>query len=152
MYQPGEIADWFLAAVDRGAGDSITHLKLQKLVFYAQAWALALLGRPLFDEEVQAWAHGPVVPSLWLRFRDHRWDALPPPRELPELDPETTELLADVMDTYGEHSASRLEELTHSEEPWIRARRGRAPEERCTEIIPKEHMRDFYRALYDRVG
>ena len=50
-----QIADWFAGAIDREAGDSITHLKLQKLVYYAQAWFLALNDKPLFEEEMQAW-------------------------------------------------------------------------------------------------
>jgi uncharacterized phage-associated protein len=152
MYTANEIADWFLGTLDRDAGDAVTHLKLQKLVYYAQAWSLALLDRPLFDEDFQAWAHGPVAPSLWRRFREHGWDALPPPDAAPELAPEVEALLADVSAAYGEHSARKLEELTHGEDPWLHARRGKAPEERSTAVIPKEHMRDFYRTLYQGLG
>jgi uncharacterized phage-associated protein len=151
MYTALEIANWIRNAVDRGAGDSITHLKLQKLVYYAQAWSLALLGRPLFDEDVQAWTHGPVVPSVWHHLKDHRWDALPPAAHAVELDPETEELLRDVMDTYGEHSAKALEDLTHSEEPWIRARGGLPIEARSAAVIPKAHMRRFYGDLYAKI-
>lgn len=61
MHSALDIAAWFLNEVDRKAGDSITNLKLQKLVYYAQAWAVTLLGRKLFEEKVEAWAHGPVV-------------------------------------------------------------------------------------------
>lgn len=151
MYTALQIANWFRNAVDRGAGDTITHLKLQKLVYYAQAWSLALLGRPLFHEDVQAWTHGPVAPSLWHHLKDHGWDALPAAAEAPELDPETEVLLWDVMGTYGEHSARSLEDLTHSEEPWIRARGGVPIEARSAAIIPKEHMRRFYTDLYARI-
>lgn len=152
MYTPHQVADWFLNAVDRSAGDLITHLKLQKLVYYAQAWSLALLERPLFDEDVQAWAHGPVVPSLWRRFRAHGFDPLPPAADTPSFDPETEALLADVMHAYGEHSARALEDLTHSEEPWRAARGSLPPEARCTTPISMEHMRTFYGALYQRIG
>lgn len=148
MYTASQVADWFRSAVDRQAGDVMTHLKLQKLVYYAQAWSLALLGRPLFDEDVQAWAHGPVVPSLWREYRDHGWNPLPPADEAAELDAETEQLLREVMQSYGEKSASALEALTHSEEPWIRARGGLPPEARCTAVIPREHMRRFYADLY----
>lgn len=72
-----DVAKWFLSRVDRDSGDSITHLKLQKLVYYAQAWNLAHFGEPLFDEELKAWTHGPVAPSVWHEYKDSRWDALP---------------------------------------------------------------------------
>lgn len=151
MYTALQVADWFRNAVDRGAGDSITHLKLQKLVYYAQAWSLALLDRPLFAEDVQAWAHGPVAPSVWHHFKDNRWDSLPPAPGVAEFDEETEALLRDVMVAYGERSGTALEELTHSEEPWIRARNGLPIEARSTEIIPKEHMRRFYGDLYAKI-
>ena len=64
-YSPLDIAKWFINATDRDSGDAITHLKVQKLVYYAQGWAMAYLGSPLFEEDIQAWAHGPVVPSVW---------------------------------------------------------------------------------------
>ncbi len=151
-YSAKAIADWFLASVDRTAGDALTHLKLQKLVYYAQAWALVLLDRPLFEEEVQAWAHGPVVPSVWQAFREHGWEAIPPPDERPRVDGETQELLRDVLGTYGERSATALEALTHREDPWLLARGDLPPEARSAAVIPKEHMRSFYSALYQRLG
>jgi uncharacterized phage-associated protein len=152
MYTALQVADWFRGVVDRDAGDAITHLKLQKLVYYAQAWSLALLGRPLFAEDVRAWAHGPVALSVWHAHKEHGWAALPPPDEMPELDDETVELLRDVLRSYGEHSARKLEELTHSEEPWVRARGNLPPEASSSAVIPKEHMKRFYRKLYDEVS
>lgn len=152
MYTALEIADWFRGAVDRPAGDSVTHLKLQKLVYYAQAWSLALLGRPLFSEDLRAWAHGPVALSVWDEFKEHGWEALPAPDEMPRFDEETTELLRDVLRSYGEHSAKKLEDLTHAEEPWLRARGGLPPEAKSNAVIPKEHMKRFYGKLYEEVG
>lgn len=147
-YTPNQIADWFLARVDREAGDSITHLKLQKLVYYAQAWALTLLGKPLFGEDFQAWAHGPVLRSLFDRFSGHGWEALDGPEQPPEIDEDTHELLEEVFRVYGEHAAKTLERLTHSDSPWIDARGDCAPEERCTNVIPKDAMQAFYLAKY----
>lgn len=152
MHTANDIADWFLATLDRSAGDAITHLKLQKLVYYAQAWSLALLDRPLFDEDLQAWTHGPVARSVWQRFREQGWQALPPPELVPDVEPEVEALLDDIADAYGEQSALRLEELTQSEDPWLVARGGTPIELRSMTAISKEHMRDFYRALYERVG
>jgi uncharacterized phage-associated protein len=146
-YTPLQIANWFLANIGRESGDLITHLKLQKLVYYAQAWSLAARGEPLFDEDFQAWAHGPVVPSLFRTFRDFGMDPIPAPATVPRLDVETVDLLAEVLDIYGEHSARKLEQLTHRELPW-RAARGDLPAEaRSDAVITKAAMQRFYGEL-----
>lgn len=151
-YTPKIIADWFLNAVDRDSGDVVTHLKLQKLVYYAQAWALALLDRPLFDEDFRAWTHGPVLLSLWDEFKRYGWAALPPAENAPDIDGEVESLLRDVYRAYGEHSAKALEDLTHGEEPWMRARGTLPLEAKSSAIIRKDDMRVYYRALYETTG
>lgn len=144
---PLAIANWFLANISREAGDVITHLKLQKLVYYAQAWSLAARGEPLFGEDIQAWAHGPVVPSLFRAFRDYGMNPIPAPASVPRLDGETVELLAEVLEVYGEHSARKLEQLTHSERPWRDARGNLPPEARSDAVISKAAMQSFYSEL-----
>ncbi|HSX79064.1 MAG TPA: type II toxin-antitoxin system antitoxin SocA domain-containing protein, partial [Candidatus Saccharimonadia bacterium] len=57
-----DVAQYFLAKADEDAGDLMSNLKLQKLVYYAQGFALALLDKPLFPQCIEAWIHGPVVP------------------------------------------------------------------------------------------
>ena len=69
---PNKVADWFIHFAHE-VGDPITNLKLQKLVYYAQAWYLALHGKRLFPAEFQAWVHGPVCHSLYQRFRGYAW-------------------------------------------------------------------------------
>jgi uncharacterized phage-associated protein len=118
MYHANDIAAWFLRRIDRGAGDSMTHLKLQKLVYYAQSWSLALLDRPLFDEDVQAWRHGPVARSVYDRYNRYGWNAIPTPTWEPEIDAVTQSLLEDIHRIYGGRLASELEKLSHDEQPW----------------------------------
>jgi len=60
---------FFLAKNDLSQGDRITPLKLQKLLYYAQGYAPAALGRPLFDELIKAWEPGPVCISIYRRFK-----------------------------------------------------------------------------------
>jgi len=146
-YTPLQIANWFLANIGREAGDLITHLKLQKLVYYAQAWSLAGRGTPLFDEDFQAWAHGPVVPSVFRAFRDHGMAPIPAPASVPRLDEETVELLTEILDVYGEHSAKKLETLTHRERPWKDARGDLPAEARSESVIPKAAMQSYYSEL-----
>ena len=60
-----DVANYFLSLCDEDAGDLISNLKLQKLVYYAQGFHLAISGEPLFDEKIMAWEHGPVIPQLY---------------------------------------------------------------------------------------
>jgi uncharacterized phage-associated protein len=150
IYTPAEIADWVLVSA-KAKGELITPLKLQKLVFYAQAWMLALKDRPLFAEDFQAWMHGPVLRSLYDRHRAFAYEAVPVPDEAPEIDEEAAVLLRDVMDAYVVHTATELVDLTHKEEPWITARGGLPPEARCENIIPKDHIARYYRQMYQEL-
>lgn len=138
------IADWFLSRVDRQSGDTITHLKLQKLVYYAQAWHLANFNKPLFHEDMEAWAHGPVAPSLWSKYRDARWEALSAPEKTPQIDADLEAFLEKVYAEYGRFEAKFLENLTHKEDPWRLTRGDLEPYERCSKSIPKGLMRDYY--------
>jgi uncharacterized phage-associated protein len=153
MATANQVADYILGKIDAEAGDAITHLKLQKVIYYCQAWHLALFGEPLFKEEVQAWQHGPVVRSVWNRFSDNGWHALSPEMRNAASDKEFTkkqrELMDEVWEAYGQLSGSQLRTLTHREEPW-KATRGDLPEEcRSDRVIKKELMRDFYRQTQD---
>jgi uncharacterized phage-associated protein len=147
-----DFAKWFVASLDREAGDSITPLKLQKILYYAQAWALVLLGRPLFDEDFQAWAHGPVVESVYNEYKQYRWEAIPAPTQTPEFDEDEENLLCEVWDSYGDFSAKHLEKLTHQEAPWKDARGALPVEARSNAIISKQSMLDFYSALYRNIN
>lgn len=115
-----EVAQYFLAQMDEDAGDLISNLKLQKLVYYAQGFALALYGRPLFPERIEAWTDGPVVPELYHEYRGHGSDSIPYPGEadLSVYDAQTRELLDEVYAVYGQFSAWKLRDMTHSEPPW----------------------------------
>jgi uncharacterized phage-associated protein len=148
MHTALDIAAWFLNEIDREAGDSITNLKLQKLVYYAQAWSLALLNRPLFGDAVEAWAHGPVVESVYQEYKGFGFGTLPRSRRKPRFAPQETVVLEDVLAVYGEHSAKFLENLTHQEEPWRQAWGGRAPTSRSRRPIPLDAMRNFYLGQY----
>ncbi len=147
-----DVATWFLCDIDRSAGDSITHLKLQKLVYNAQVWSLTLFEKPLFSEDMQAWAHGPVAPSVYDAFSREGWNALDTPDRALDgcFDVDQVALLAEVADVYGNFSARQLENMTHADASWREARGGLPDEAPSTAIISKEAMKNFYRALKDR--
>ncbi|MGN6103013.1 MAG: Panacea domain-containing protein [Devosia sp.] len=142
---PSLIATWFINEADRDSGEAITHLKVQKLVYYAEAWFLANFDRTLINEDLQAWAHGPVSPTVYAKYRDRGYEALSPerPRSLPEGVPD---FLSEVYKEYGQFSAKKLEALTHKELPWRVARGKLPPEAKCTTPIDRLIMRNFYGA------
>ncbi|SFI89676.1 Panacea domain-containing protein [Thermoflavimicrobium dichotomicum] len=146
-----DVAKYFLVKVDRDAGDEITHLKLQKLCYYAQAWHLAIEGVPLCDTEFQAWVHGPVSPHLWDQYRDYKYHPIDPPKDFDPnvLTEEERSFLDEVWDVYGKYTAKYLENLTHVEEPWLEARKGYPPNVHCTRPISEETMKRYYRSLMD---
>ena len=139
-----DIANWFLCNIDREAGDSITHLKLQKLLYYAQAWCMVLSGKSLFEDDFEAWSHGPVLPCIYHEYKHFGFEALPGCDCVNNIEEDVENILDEVCRVYGEKSAKYLEELTHHEAPWIEARNGLPLEVRCSSIISKENMLRFY--------
>lgn len=138
----------FLLVESRERGEVLTNLKLQKLLYYAQAWNLALRDAPLFNEDFQAWVHGPVLPSQYVRFKDHQWRPLAVEATRPAYaDAVTTSHLVEIVDVFGTETAVALELMTHRERPWLEARGGLAAHEPSTAIIQKETMKTFFREL-----
>ena len=127
----------------------LTHMKLQKLTYYSQAWSLVWDEEPLFDEPIQAWINGPVVRTLYadLRqlFKVRREDLTSGNSgTLTESQRETVEA---VLETYGPKSSQWLSDLTHMERPWQEAREGLAPNDRSTREITHAAMAEYYGSL-----
>ena len=141
------VADFFIR-FSHVHGDYITNLKLQKLVYYAQAWHLALHNEPLIDNDFQAWIHGPVCPSLYGRFKKYRWNPITEqPEDISSISKKTEAFLIEIYEVYGQYTGYQLEQMTHSEDPWINARRGIQIDEASSEIISQESMLNFYSKL-----
>lgn len=103
--------------------EPMTPKRLQKLCYYAQAWYLVFHDRRLFNNEFQAWVHGPVCPELYHEYKEYGFNEIPSQKKLPKsIDGDTYKFLCEVYNSYGEFTGDQLEELTHNEEPWIRAR------------------------------
>jgi uncharacterized phage-associated protein len=127
---------------------SITNLKLQKLLYYSQAWHLAILKKPLFHERIEAWVHGPVVPVVFGIYKASRWNPLSDPGEtiIEEGDPAwpIRNHISEVMDAYASLTGPQLEALTHEENPWKSARNGIAQDAPSTAVISHASMMEFY--------
>jgi uncharacterized phage-associated protein len=113
-----DVANYFLSKADEDAGDLISNLKLQKLLYYAQGFCLALYGEPLFTESIRAWKHGPVVLEVYHHFKKYGDVGLPRPKETRVLSKRVRTLLDEVYKVYGQFSAWKLRNLTHREPPW----------------------------------
>ena len=122
--------------------------KLQKLCYYSQAWSLVWDDSPLFQEDFQAWANGPVCSELFYKTQGKysviAGDETGGEGDLTENQKDTVER---VLKHYGEHDAQWLNQLTHMEEPWIIARRGIPAGMGCNNIITKESMANYYGGL-----
>ena len=115
------VAQYFLSFTDEGREETFTHLKLQKLLYYAQGYFLATQNRPLFPETIEAWDNGPVVPEVYQHYKKHKGQPLPyeacqeaPHRLLKDF-------LDSVLESHNIYSAAVLRNMTHAEEPWIEA-------------------------------
>jgi uncharacterized phage-associated protein len=115
-----QAAEYLLTLDDMSGGDLTSHLKLQKLLYYAQGVHLALHNRPLFSDKIEAWQHGPVCPAVYRKYRDFTSEQLPVPSNFDpsSLPKQARETLNEVHTVYGQFSAWRLREMTHNEPPW----------------------------------
>ena len=127
----------------------MTAMKLQKLVYYCQAWSLVWDERPMFREKIKAWANGPVVPALYQALKG-RFQVNA--RHLAEGDPDALDGTArdtvkGVFSFYGEKTAQWLSDLTHAELPWRNARGCLGPGEPGGSEIPIDQMHEYYASL-----
>lgn len=136
------VANFFLDLYNQEKDDDvppIDPLKLQKLLYYAHAWHLALKDAPLFDEDIEAWPWGPVVRDIYIQFKDYKRDPItrhavhldadsmslkepPPPPD------ETKEFLRLVWEAHKKYNGIQLSNSTHAKgEPWeiVKSRVGR---------------------------
>lgn len=124
----------------------ISAMKLEKLAYYSQAWSLVWEESPLFMERIEAWAGGPVIPALYHQhkgmFLIEAWNGEPNSLSQSQL-----ETIDSVISFYGGMTAQSLSDLTHSESPWLDARKGLAPLERGNSEISHGAMAEYYASL-----
>lgn len=151
MLSINTIADYFLALANESQ-ELITNMKLNKLVFYTQAWHLAIFKKPIIEEDFEAWVHGPVLPTLYQKYRGFTFQPIIKNKiDLKKIkskfNPELKKLMSDIVEVYFPKTAYELEQLTHSEDPWKNARKGLEPDALSTNIITKESIQSYYSGL-----
>lgn len=154
------VANYFLDKAEE-EGRSLTHMQLQKLVYIAHGWHLAITGEPLIYERVEAWPYGPVIPNLYQQFKQfgsgpvteramtvdlENWEPVPYSLARDGMGQGTADVLAAVWRGYGRHSGLELSSLTHqSGTPWDQTVAANpSPRNR---VIPPDLIRAHYVGL-----
>lgn len=128
----------------------ITAWKLQKLVYYCQAWSLVWDEKPLFKEKIVAWANGPVVKELYEQHKGMFFVAKLKGGSAGCLSANQKDTIDHVLKAYGNKTAQWLSDLTHLETPWIEAREGLQPGERGNAEIKIPTMYEYYSSITER--
>ena len=139
MATANDVAMYFVCQADTDAGDVVTNLKVQKLLYYAQGASLALRGIPLFEEDFERWQHGPVVREIYHSLKEFRSSHIAIPTacaDAANLTGEERSLLSEIYNKFGQFSAWRLRDMTHAEEAW----KATSP----NAVISKDLIRDSF--------
>jgi len=142
MANVSNVANYFLSKTIDEEDSKITNLKLQKLLYYAQGFHLALFEKELFAEEIEAWMHGPVSPDAYQLFKKFGANIIPCDECNEKFDEifsqEQTELLDEVYDIFGQFSGWKLRNMTHEEPTWINNKD-------TANIISKDEMKEYFK-------
>ena len=126
----------------------VTPLALQKLLYYSQGFYKTFYDEFLFDNDCEAWVHGPVYKEIYFKYRDYGYNPIEDKGiefENIKLTEVEEELIDSVIDNFGCYSAKTLERMTHSEKPWRLTRKNLKPEEKSSEIIRKDLIADYFK-------
>jgi uncharacterized phage-associated protein len=142
-----DAAKFILAALKKDNKLPVTTWKLQKLIYYSQAWASVWDDEPIFPDRIEAWANGPVCPALYETHKGQFKISDISIGDTKAVSKPHRETIVAVIKHYGDKSAQYLSELTHGEEPWKKARRGLKIGERGNCEISVESMAEYYGGL-----
>lgn len=155
-YNVNDVADYIILSLNSDEQYCLINLKLQKLVYYVQAWSLGINKEPFMEGRFEAWVHGPVCRQLYERFKDTKsLYALMDNKDVLNnnvfntIAKEDAEFIDYILENYARFAGTQLEAMTHSEAPWIEARGNAYPMERCHNEITQESMLKFYGHKYD---
>ena len=142
-----DVTKYFLYKVNQ-EGDLITNLKMQKLLYYAQAWYLVNFDKPLFDDQILAWNFGPVVKSVYDVYKEFRHTPIIFEEDFEEnikqFNKYDLRFLDEFYDQFSCYSAHDLINLSHNEAPWKKAHKT------ASQAIDIGSMKDFYTKLYEK--
>ena len=144
-YTADDIAGWFIdfnnKFVETEDAELISPMKLQKLLYYAQGAFLAIDDTALFEDEIEVWEHGPVVPSIYQKYKKYGNGGIRKneSKNTADFDEHTYAMLYGIYEKYNVYSASQLRNMTHREPPYIKA-----SENVNSRVISKASMKDYF--------
>ncbi len=146
MFNINQIADFFIEKIDENKGDALTHLKLQKLLYFAWGWYLTLYKQQLFEECPEAWQYGPVFSKLYQRFKGKGNQPITGEDILVGdggIEQKVQEFLDNIWDEYGQYSAEKLANMTHEDPAWAQAR------SQGIKFMPKSIVECYFQILQE---
>ena len=142
-YKALDIASLFVQLANSIPDEDIDNLKLNKLCYYAQGWSLARFGTPLFDEAIQAWDYGPLIPSVYYAYKPCGRSPIKAPAtnfDEGRLSNDELSLITDVYYNYGKYTSTGLMNMTHAEgTPWRKVYIQHA-----NNVISTESMKNYF--------
>ena len=119
----------------------LSHKKLQKLLYYTQAWSLAWEDKPLFNSVIEAWDYGPVIPEVYNAIAEQETVPLDIQNgNVSNLSEGEINVIEDVLILYGDKDADWLVEQTHREDPWRTAYK-----DGTHNVITEQSLKDYYK-------
>lgn len=134
-------------------GKEITPLSLQKILYYAQGFYKAFFGKFLFEDDCQAWVHGPVYVNIYEKYKEFKSANISIDIDYDIEDiivDEKREILDVIIKYFGYYNGKALEKMSHYETPWINARKGLLPTENSNNIINKEDIKDYFEKVKNK--
>lgn len=140
-----DVADFFIDLC-AGREEPMTNLRLNKMMYFAQGWHMATYGTPLFNDEIQAWKNGPVVPTVYHQNKKNGKNGIKTlhnPDYLDNLTHEQTLFLLDVYNRYKDIPTKNLVSMTHDRDsPWNRVYDGEK-----NRTIPQNYIEEYFKGL-----
>ncbi|MCR5155098.1 MAG: DUF4065 domain-containing protein [Butyrivibrio sp.] len=133
----------------------ITDLSLQKLLYFVKGFSLAVFGKkPIFEEQCEAWAYGPVFPTVYEKYKVFKKEVISDiyvsDQFFSGLSAKEKSIIDFVLANYGKYNGKVLMDITHSEEPWNIARYGLETFESSHNVITDESIREYYTGINSR--
>lgn len=157
-YDVNTVADYVIMSLNSDERFLLINLKLQKLMYYIQAWSLGINGEKMMEARFEAWVHGPVCRQLYDRFKATKSlystideEDVKNKDATNEITSEDREFINYILENFARYSGPQLETMTHSELPWMEARNGALPMEHCENQISEDTMKTYYGKKYEAI-
>lgn len=127
---------------------SMSNKKLQKICYYVYSWYLAVYAERIADIQFEAWVHGPVSREIYNMYKEYGWENIPCYRGFIPVNADTIDFARTVWGIYGKYSADQLEEMSHRECPWKKAREGYGRYESSDNPLKDKDIYYFFHSKY----